>query len=223
MMCKCLLLVEHNVVIPGKIGHLRPVSICWYGSWFEISWFICDTMRHLFFFLFLIVLHLQWFDPIIDLHFIFFSVWWDSPSVFLSMSLSLRICGALQSPAGQLVQVDVNGNALLAGYTSSSLDGNANKGNQDIFLMKFDAHGVHLWTRQHSGEGFDYAYALEADGVLLRFRRISMEEKLQISFRGHVQVHMEWHHHSNGSICWVPLQGWSLVFVGSLTDVFWHL
>ena len=62
-----------------------------------------------------------------------------------------------------MAQVDVNGNALLAGYTSSSLDGNANKGNQDIFLMKFDAHGVHLWTRQHSGEGFDYAYALEAD------------------------------------------------------------
>ena len=103
--------------------------------------------------------------------------------------------------ADQWAQVDSVGNALVAGATGSSLDGNTNKGYRDIFLMKFDAHGVHLWTRQHSGEGFDYAYALEADGVLLRFRRISMEEKLQNSLRGHVQVHMEWHHHSNGSIC----------------------
>ena len=43
--------------------------------------------------------------------------------------------------------------------------------------MKFDAQGVHLWTRQRGGEGSDYAWALEADGVRLRFRIFSMEEK----------------------------------------------
>ena len=62
-----------------------------------------------------------------------------------------------------MAQVDVNGNAWVAGYTYGSLDGNANKGGQDIFLMKFDAHGVHLWTRQHGGEGYDIANALQAD------------------------------------------------------------
>ena len=79
--------------------------------------------------------------------------------------MSSRICGALQSPAGQLAQVDVNGNALVAGYTHSSLDGNANKGREDIFLMKFNARGVHLWTRQRGGEGYDEAEALQADWV----------------------------------------------------------
>ena len=63
----------------------------------------------------------------------------------------------------QLAQVDVNGNAWVAGSTGSSLDGNANKGLSDIFLMKFDAQGVHLWTRQSGGEGDDSANALQAD------------------------------------------------------------
>ena len=80
-----------------------------------------------------------------------------------SLSFSLNFRGVLQSPAEQFVQVDVNGNALVAGRTGSSLDGNANKGLSDIFLMKFDARGVHLWTRQRGGEGYDYAKALQAD------------------------------------------------------------
>ena len=44
-------------------------------------------------------------------------------------------------------------------------------------LMKFDAQGVHLWTRQRGGESSDYAWALQVDGVRLRFRIFSMEEK----------------------------------------------
>ena len=55
------------------------------------------------------------------------------------------------------------GNALVAGDTYGSLDGATNAGLFDIFLMKFDAHGVHLWTRQRGGPGDDIAYALEAD------------------------------------------------------------
>ena len=74
-------------------------------------------------------------------------------------------------------QVDNVGNAWVAGGTESSLDGNPIAGGSDIFLMKFDAQGVHLWTRQRGGEGIDYAFALQADGVRLRFRICSMEEK----------------------------------------------
>ena len=74
-------------------------------------------------------------------------------------------------------QVDNVGNAWVAGFTRSSLDGHANAGYNDIFLMKFDAQGVHLWTRQRGGGGYDYARALQADGVRLRFRIFSMEEK----------------------------------------------
>ena len=78
--------------------------------------------------------------------------------------------------ADQLAQVDDVGNAWVAGYTVSSLDGNANAGSSDIFLMKFDAQGVHLWTRQRGGKGRDEANALQADGVRRRFRIFSMEE-----------------------------------------------
>ena len=74
-------------------------------------------------------------------------------------------------------QVDNVGNAWVAGHTDSSLDGHTNAGKYDIFLMKFDAQGVHLWTRQRGGESYDYANALQADGVRLRFRIFSMEGK----------------------------------------------
>ena len=77
------------------------------------------------------------------------------------------------------MQVDDLGNALVVGRTDSSLDsnGNANAGRWDIFLMKFDAQGVHQWTRQRGGQDSDYANALQADGARLRFRIFSMEEK----------------------------------------------
>ena len=88
------------------------------------------------------------------------------PVVFFGfLSISTRISGALQSPADQLVQVDKVGNAWVAGYTESSLDGHTNGGGYDIFLKKFDAQGVHRWTRQRGGEGGDYARGLQADGV----------------------------------------------------------
>ena len=75
-------------------------------------------------------------------------------------------------------QVDDVGNAWVAGFTYGSLDGHTNAGSADIFLMKFDAQGVHLWTRQRGGESSDYyANALKADGVRLRFRICSMEVK----------------------------------------------
>ena len=89
----------------------------------------------------------------------------------------MRICGTLQSPTHQYAQVDAVGNAWVAGYTDGSLDGNSNMGGYDVFLMKLDSQGVHLWTRQRGGESHDCAYALQADWVRLRFRIFFMEEK----------------------------------------------
>ena len=89
-------------------------------------------------------------------------------------------CASVEHCKAQLsifAQVDNVGNAWVAGHTDSSLDGHTNAGKYDIFLMKFDAQGVHLWTRQRGGESYDYANALQADGVRLRFRIFSMEEK----------------------------------------------
>lgn len=63
-------------------------------------------------------------------------------------------------------QVDAEGDAWVAGYTDSSrLDGHDNAGGRDVFLMKFNAQGVHQWTRVHGGKGSDMAQALQADWV----------------------------------------------------------
>ena len=89
-------------------------------------------------------------------------------------------CASVEHCKAQLsifAQVDDVGNAWVAGATESSLDGHTNAGSDDIFLMKFDAQGVHLWTRQRGGESSDVARALKADGVRLRFRICSMEVK----------------------------------------------
>lgn len=46
------------------------------------------------------------------------------------------------------VATDAAGNIYVTGYTGDALDGNNNLGTWDIFLMKFDANGNWLWTRQ---------------------------------------------------------------------------
>jgi hypothetical protein len=62
--------------------------------------------------------------------------------------------------------VDANGSAWVAGLTTSSLDGQSNnKVGHDIFLMKFDAQGLHQWTRQRGDQWEDKAYSLQVAGV----------------------------------------------------------
>ena len=146
---------------------------------------------------------------IIDLHFIF------SLSYGFLLQFFFQVpCASVEHCKAQLsifAQVDDVGNAWVAGDTGSSLDGNTNAGWIDIFLMKFDAQGVHLWTRQRGGETSDEAQALKADGVRVRFRIFSMEVRdgktLDSSCEVHVPSHVEYHRNLNESICWVHLQG----------------
>lgn len=51
----------------------------------------------------------------------------------------------------------------IAGNTNSSLDGNMNAGNYDMFLMKYDAAGSKQWTKQIGSNGADYAYGITVD------------------------------------------------------------
>ena len=100
---------------------------------------------------------------------------------------------APHSPADQFAQVDVNGHAWVAGYTQSSLDGHSNAGGKDAFLMKFDGKGVHQWTDQRGGEGYDYAYALQAvRRGATSFSNLFMEENIRTLYGVHVR-----HHHLN--------------------------
>ena len=106
-------------------------------------------------------------------------------------------------------QVDDVGNAWVAGYTSNSLDGHANAGMIDIFLMKFDAQGVHLWTRQRGGEGRWLCSGSEGGRGATSFSNLFHGGKTWKNFRSSCEVdvpsHVEWHHHWNGSISCVPL------------------
>jgi hypothetical protein len=52
----------------------------------------------------------------------------------------------------------------LTGQTNGSLAA-LNLGSQDVFLSKYDAAGVHQWTRQLGTSGFDVSNGVSADGL----------------------------------------------------------
>lgn len=60
------------------------------------------------------------------------------------------------------VAVDTAGNAYVAGYTRGSLAG-ANAGQDDIYLAKYDASGIQLWTRQIGTSTQDFAMGVAVD------------------------------------------------------------
>ena len=92
----------------------------------------------------------------------------------------------------QLAQVDVSGHAWVAGSTYRYLDG---KSNWDVFLMKFDAQGVHQWTRHRGGESYDFAYALQADGAVPCFADdlVHGGKLASLLCAGKLRGHVEWH------------------------------
>ena len=71
--------------------------------------------------------------------------------------------GSKKSDNARDLQIDPAGNILVAGYTSSSLDGNVHWGGADIFVSKYDKDGSWLWTRQRGSNDWDYGRALQLD------------------------------------------------------------
>lgn len=52
---------------------------------------------------------------------------------------------------------------FLSGYTSGTLDGQANAGLKDVFVMKFDLNGSHSWTRLFGTMLDDESYGITVD------------------------------------------------------------
>jgi hypothetical protein len=61
------------------------------------------------------------------------------------------------------VAVDGSGNVFISGMTRGGLDGNTNAGGQDLFLIKYDADGTRLWTRQVGTSAEDASNAVAVD------------------------------------------------------------
>ncbi len=67
------------------------------------------------------------------------------------------------------IVVDQDANIYIIGTTQGALDGNTHNGEDDIFIMKYEAGGIHAWTQQYGEAGHDrgYAIALDASGNIL--------------------------------------------------------
>ena len=61
------------------------------------------------------------------------------------------------------VGVDAAGNVYVVGWTEAAMPGQTSAGLADGFLVKLDAGGNMLWTRQFGTEDFDFAQALAID------------------------------------------------------------
>lgn len=58
---------------------------------------------------------------------------------------------------------DSLGDIYISGKTNGSLDGNANSGDYDLFVVKYYSAGVKQWTQQMGSSNYDYATAVVAD------------------------------------------------------------
>jgi len=56
--------------------------------------------------------------------------------------------GTLKNDVAYDIAIDTMDNVYITGFTNSELDGNANIGNNDIFLVKYDSLGNKQWTKQ---------------------------------------------------------------------------
>jgi Immunoglobulin I-set domain/Beta-propeller repeat len=59
-----------------------------------------------------------------------------------------RIWGSASDDTGWSVAADKAGNAYVVGDTAGALDGQTNLGGLDVFLTKYSASGVKVWTRE---------------------------------------------------------------------------
>jgi len=79
-------------------------------------------------------------------------------------NLWIKQFGTSEDDECKYAAVDSSGNIYVSGSTYGSLDGAANRGDEDAFLTKFSADGTKLWTRQWGTVRWDSGNSIEIDG-----------------------------------------------------------
>ncbi len=82
--------------------------------------------------------------------------------------LWVRTGGGTKTDRGYGVAVDAQGNVFATGHcqsTNATFDGAAmpNRGDYDLFVVKYDANGKLLWLRSGGGAGYDYGHSIGMD------------------------------------------------------------
>ncbi|MBK8175894.1 MAG: SBBP repeat-containing protein [Rhodospirillales bacterium] len=72
--------------------------------------------------------------------------------------------GSVSFDGARDVAADANGNVFVVGYTRGQLAG-SRKGNNDVFILKYDADGKLLWKRQPGSRGSDIARRVATDAA----------------------------------------------------------
>jgi uncharacterized delta-60 repeat protein len=73
-----------------------------------------------------------------------------------------QLLGTSGNDRAQAITADADSNIYVSGYTSGSLEGEANSGSFDAFITKFNSAGTKQWTRLLGSTGDDRAQALTA-------------------------------------------------------------
>ncbi|WP_157068857.1 SBBP repeat-containing protein [Sandaracinus amylolyticus] len=74
-----------------------------------------------------------------------------------------RQLGSTDGDSARDVAVDATGHAYVTGYTLGALPEQTSVGGADAFLLRFDASGTLVWTRQLGSTGYDVAQAVAVD------------------------------------------------------------
>jgi len=61
------------------------------------------------------------------------------------------------------VVTDSSGNVYVTGGTKGGLDGNSNKDNADLFVVKYNSSGTKQWTKQYGTDRYDEARGVATD------------------------------------------------------------